>query len=309
MPSLSFLLASPLAASGLQMALDQPFFPGKVILWLLFMMSLMSWAVMASKTVSLKRYLEGDRLFTNRLRKSKKPLEIHEKGWSEPMSLRQEVYDSGAKEAAFQLLGTLRSNQPAPEFETLTESQMALLRDALMRGVKSAEARLYIGIPVLQAAAAGAPFLGLLGMVWIMMDSFSKDSVEAVSNGASAGFAVMAIALITATPAIFGQIYLRNQCQNRLRELGDFRLELSRLFERSLSSAWNPEKSKPAPMINPMKTPVASSAKEAPERTTTSANAQIPKGIKNKVFKSVRQDEPMINPIAMQAKGLRQQSS
>lgn len=327
----------PIAASALQQTLDQPFFPGKVILWILFMLSLASWAVIASKLVSFRKFRQGDRVFTNQLRRSKKPLEIHEKGWSEPMSLRQEVYSAGAGEAAFQLLGTIRQKNNSSQIEgTLSDAQMIGLRDALQRGIVAAESRLNIGISVLQATAAGAPFLGLLGMVWIMMNTFAASAApEAISQGLSTALGVMAIGLIAATPAIIAQIFLRSSSRAYLNELGDFRLELHRLFERSLASVWNPDRQhemfgrpeatpaperpaaasaqaariQPAPVRRPepsQQTPVREPAQSAVSHQPTKPVSKA-QNIKTRVYKSVRQDEPMINPIAMKAKEAQQQ--
>ncbi|NNE93276.1 MAG: MotA/TolQ/ExbB proton channel family protein [Verrucomicrobiales bacterium] len=325
-----------LSASGFQFALDQPFFPGKIILWLLFMLSLMSWAVMASKIVSLRRFRQGDSLFTRRLRESKRPLEIHEKGWSEPMSLRQEVYTHGAKEAAFQLLGTIRRTRTKslPASESLTESQVMSLREALERGEQSARSRLQIGMPVLQAAAAGGPFLGLLGMVWILMNSFSAGAnTNQISAGLSGGLAVMAIALLAATPAIFGQIVFRSAFRSKLRELGDFRVELTRLFERSLAAAWGdlPESDVEMKTFGTkQEVPTEAETASEPEKEDDSSwmifdedsidepqpiaaaeeAAQSAEKPVKKVYHTVRkrpsgEDEPMINPIALQAKSAR----
>ena len=68
------MISYPLLAS-VRAALDQPVFPGKVIVWLLFMLSIIAWVLLLSKAGQLRRIKRSDRLFTDRLRKSKTTLE------------------------------------------------------------------------------------------------------------------------------------------------------------------------------------------------------------------------------------------
>ena len=231
------------------------------------------------------------------------------------MSLRQEIYNLGAKETAFQLLGATRLAQ-TPDGES---GSSASLREALHQGEIEARARMDIGMSVLHAASAGAPFLGLLGMVWIFMGSFGTGAADQISTGLSGGLAVMAIGLIAATPAIFGQIFLKSACRTRMRELAEFRIELMRLFERALATpkvdSAEP-KSDPQPAVAP--TPATSDAparsQKVVKKKAVKAEAQKARPepaiqnpqerrVRKKVFKPVRPEEPMINPIAMQTNG------
>lgn len=240
LPSLAFA-PSILAASGFDYALQQPLFPGKILLWLLFMLSLLSWAVMVSKAVSFHRMRRADLDFNRRFRAAGQPMQLFERNYSDELSMRWLVYEHGAHEAAFQMLG---SPERDATFETRLRSaegmapgQLNAVREAFKRGEDAAAARIRLGLPILSAAAAGAPFLGLLGMVWILMKTFSGGSAAAeglagVSPGIAGGLAMMVVALLVATPAIFGQILITARGRERLRELGEFRDEAFRLMAR-----------------------------------------------------------------------------
>jgi biopolymer transport protein ExbB/TolQ len=184
---------------------------------------------------------KADDDFTKRFEATRQPLQLFERNYENEMSMRWLIYEHGAHEAAFQMLG---SPERDDTFGTRLKSaggmepvQMAAVREGFKRGEAAAAARIRLGLPVLSAAAAGAPFLGLLGLVWILMRTFSSDTaategIAAVSPGVSGGLAVMVVALLVATPAIFGQILISAKGRERLRELIQFREDVLRLMDR-----------------------------------------------------------------------------
>ena len=228
-----------LAATGFDFALQQPLFPGKLLLWGLFMLSLLSSAVIVSKLISLHRMKRADEDFSRRFRAGRHPLQMFERNYDDGMSLRGLVYQYAAKETAFQMLGSpdrdetfsvrLRSS------DQLTESQMKLVRDALDRGEMAAAAKLKDGMPILATATLAAPFCGLLGMAWILMKTFSQHGMNGtladVSPGVSGALAMLVVGLLVATLSLVGHILLGSMCRERLRQVGDFRAELARSIE------------------------------------------------------------------------------
>ena len=96
----------PLAATGFDYALQQPMFPGKFLLWGLFMLSLLSWGVIVSKGISLFRMKRADEEFVRLYRGGRQPMQLFERNWEDQRSLRWIIYDHGAREAAFQMLGS-----------------------------------------------------------------------------------------------------------------------------------------------------------------------------------------------------------
>lgn len=244
------LAQTTLAASGFDYALQQPLFPGKILLWILFMLSLLSWAVMLSKAISFYRMRRADREFNRQFRTARQPMQLFERNYSDELSMQWLVYEHGAHEAAFQMLGSPdRDATFATRMRSadgMAPTQMKAVRDAFDRGEDAAAARIRLGLPILSMAAAGAPFLGLLGLVWILMRTFSDSSaaggLSAVSPGIAGGLAVMVVALLVATPAIFGQIMIAAHGRERLRQLGGFKDEALRLMERFyVSGAEMPE--------------------------------------------------------------------
>ena len=91
---------------SIQSALDQPIFPGKLVIWFLLMLSIVSWVMILSKALQLWRTRKADRNFGVRLRQSKTTLELFEAGWRDEFSMQFLIYLAGARETAYQLLGS-----------------------------------------------------------------------------------------------------------------------------------------------------------------------------------------------------------
>ena len=228
-----------LAATGFDFALQQPFFPGKLLLWGLFMLSLLSSAIIVSKLISLYRMKQADEEFGRRFRAGRHPLQMFERNYDDSMSLKGMVYQYAAKETAFQMLGSPERDETFSarlrSSDQLTESQMTLVRDALDRGEMAASAKLKEGMPILATATLAAPFGGLLGLAWILMKTFTQHGAAGnladVSPGVSGALAMLVVGLIVGTLSLVGHILLGSVCRERLRQVGDFRSELSRSIE------------------------------------------------------------------------------
>jgi len=170
--SLAYL---PLLGS-IKATLDQPVFPGKILVWLLFMLSIAGWVMIISKAIQLSKMKRFDRAFTDRLRKSRTTLEIFEQGWEDELSLKYLIYLAGAREAAFQLLGSREPQEMMQlrirEAGRLAGRQLEFLRMAFHTGYQAAIGRLQSGIEEFRFLATAAILIGTFGLVWTLMTGF-----------------------------------------------------------------------------------------------------------------------------------------
>lgn len=234
----------PLLGS-IRTTLDQPVFPGKVIVWLLFMLSIIGWVMIVSKISQLRKIKRTDREFTERLRKSKTTLEVFEEGWDDDLSLKHVIYQAGAREAAFQYLG---SREPQEMMQRrikqagkLGARQLDFLRTAFQTGYRAALGRLQSGIDGLRLLSVSALLIGTFGLVWTLMIGFdqAKEFAEiAPMVGGALGYLV--IALLVATPAAIAKVAFDATVRSRERELERFRDDINRLFERSFAETDGP---------------------------------------------------------------------
>jgi len=224
------------------MALNQPVLPGKLILWTLLMISLVSWSILISKGLSLRAFRRSDLLFTRRLRRSRTTLEVFEEGWKDLNSLHHEIYLEGAKVAAFLLLG---SKEPqgaiqnrARKGRKLSKEQLETITLAFHRGLEMAAQRLEIGLPALRISAVAAPLIGLTGTIWMLMRGFdAANTFEEIAPWVSGSLSYLVFSLLVSIPAAIGFLFFRAAGRERRRELNKFACEITRLFERTFSTA------------------------------------------------------------------------
>lgn len=171
----------------------------KVVLALLVIMSLLSWAVMIHKAIALgaarSRAVKGTRRF------------------DEAPSLREAVQGLGADPASplYSIAhdGVQEFNR-SREMGNSSEIIVDNVRRALRQGAASEMARLQRALPFLATTANTAPFIGLFGTVWGIMTSFhsiglSKSaSLATVAPGISEALIATAIGLAVAIPATVG---------------------------------------------------------------------------------------------------------
>lgn len=281
----------PLLAS-LRAALDQPVFPGKMIVWLLFMLSIVGWVAILSKAARLRQSRRADLAFTERLRKSKTTLEVYEEGREDEASLKHLVYQAGARETAYQLLGSREprdaSRDRIRQAGRLSGRQLESIRMAFQAGFRDAVGRLGAGIEALRGIAAAALLLGVFGFVWALMKGFdeARDFTE-LAPKAGGALGCLAISLLVAGPAILVRYALREIVRKRTADLERFRDNLQRLFERSFAA----------------EEPIAPTAPPSSPTGETDEKAKRYHSIRDRLLRADEGDANafQVNPIARQA--------
>ena len=296
----------PLLGS-IRATLDQPVFPGKILVWLLFMLSIIGWVMIISKIVQLTKIKRVDRLFTERLRKSKTTLEVFEEGWSDDLSLKHVIYQSGAREAAYQLLG---SREPQEMMQRrikqagkLAGRQLDFLKLAFHTGFRASVGRLQSGIEGLRLLTAAALLTGTFGLVWTLMSGFDKAKEFAeIAPMVGVALGYFALSLLVAAPAILARIGFQATVRMRKQELDRFRDDINRLFERSFAETESPLRPTVAESGSVMKQSLQ------PENEGASGKSNDGKkyyhSIRDRLFRGDSGDEDghfEVNPIARQA--------
>ena len=230
-------LLFPLSLVGsVQSALDQPVFPGKVAMWLLFMLSIVSWVMIISKGLNLRGTRIRDLRFGKKLRASRATLEVFEDGWKIDGSGHYQIYVSGARETVFQLLGFRERCEGLVEMvreaAPLNETQARSLRYAFRTGFREAQIRLDQGMAGFRFIGIASILLGLIGFVWTLMSGLdgAREASEVLPIlGSSLGFVM--VALMVATPAIIARSAFAMILRGRKQELRRFHDDLVKLFE------------------------------------------------------------------------------
>jgi len=240
----TFLLphtALAVAGGGLVFAFQQSTLPGRIILGLLFTASIFSWSVMVTKFRVLRRATRQRENFLHAFRAERQPLKLYtERARFEGTPIFS-VYRAGCRELTFQLLGSAEVDDT---FKARLESaikispaQMRVISTAMERAVGEAALRLESQMIILATAVSGAPFLGLLGTVWGVMETFGdvaaagSANLAAMAPGVSAALITTVTGLLVAIPAMFGYNYLVTKLRGMIVELDNFAAELSSELE------------------------------------------------------------------------------
>lgn len=226
---------SPLLASGaLQFAFEKATLEGKITISVLVLVSLFSWTVIITKTRQLFIARKAAKKFFAAFRATRDPLEIHGKGQQFDGAPAYEVYSNAAEELAFQL-----TNNPVKVNgkTRISSASYDAVRITMERSVGSAALSLEKGMIVLSTAVAGGPFIGLLGTVWGVMETFSgiarsnSASLTAMAPGVAGALIATVVGLLVAIPAMFAYNFMVTTVRSITQELDNYTSELATQIE------------------------------------------------------------------------------
>jgi biopolymer transport protein TolQ len=226
---------------GLVYAFENSTLPGKTIILLLFLASIFSWSVMVTKWRVIRHAQRRRDQFLEIFRTDRQPLRIYADRQRFEGAPVFAVYKAGCKELTFQLLGSAEVDETfrgrlesAPK---ISPAQMRVVSTAMERAVGETALKIESQMIILATAVSGAPFLGLLGTVWGVMETFAgvaaagSANLAAMAPGVSAALITTVTGLLVAIPAMFGYNYLVTTIRATIVELDNFAAELGSEFE------------------------------------------------------------------------------
>jgi biopolymer transport protein TolQ len=235
-----------LATNALTFALQESSIPGKIVLAVLFVGSIFSWAIMVTKIRMLNFARRQTEHFLAHFRSDREPLRLYRDGASFEGAPAFNVYVAGCDELAFQLLGSTEIDETfharlemAPKISPVQHRAVVA---AMERAVGEQALQLESQTILLATAVSGAPFLGLLGTVWGVMDTFTSvamagaPNLAAMAPGVSGALITTVVALLVAIPAMFGYNYIVTSIRSQLVQMENFAAELSSEFEHKYVS-------------------------------------------------------------------------
>ena len=239
---LATLFPNLLAASGgIFFAFENSTLPGRLILFALFIASIFSWTVMVTKFRVIRHAQRRRDQFLALFRTDRQPLRIYTDRIRFDGAPLFAVYKAGCQELTFQLLGSAEVDETfrgrldaAPR---ISPAQMRVVTSAMERAVGETALKLESQMIILATAVSGAPFLGLLGTVWGVMETFSdvatagSANLAAMAPGVSAALITTVTGLLVAIPAMFGYNYLITTLRAIIVGLDNFAAELASEFE------------------------------------------------------------------------------
>jgi len=237
----SYLLgqASTAFSGGAAGALSHIGPTARFVLVVLVLFSLVSWAIIIYKGVSLHRAYSQSQTFLQVFRKSSKFSEVNSVCLQLKASPLVGVFQAGYLEVNQQVRGGSQGST-APAARPTVKSLDSLSR-ALARAATVEATRLERRVSFLATTASVTPFIGLFGTVWGIMNAF-----EAIGRTGSANLAMVAPgiaeALITTAAGLGAAIpaaVFYNFYASRIKVLSsmmdDFAMEFLNIVERNFT--------------------------------------------------------------------------
>lgn len=213
----------------------------KVVLLILLIMSVISWTIIFSKAFVLKRATKRSEKFLELYNASGNFGNLYSstKHIGGPIA---EVFRAGYTE----ILKLRRASSAAQSAESKTNSEVIvnelgvveLVERALKRTMASETAKLEGSLIFLATTGSAAPFIGLFGTVWGIMDSFhgigktGSASLAVVAPGISEALVATAIGLVAAIPAVVAYNHYVNKVNVLTGEMDNFSQEFLNIVER-----------------------------------------------------------------------------
>lgn len=205
----------------------------KIVLVILVVLSLVSWAIIFRKALLFRTLHDRRKRFFDAFERRTSLAEAYQAAISLPPNSLTEVFKAGTRELKLlsqrpddSLAGTSVRGEGISVLEK-ESIHMALEREAAkqIEGLES-------GLPFLATTGSVAPFLGLLGTVWGVMDAFlniglrGSGNMSAVAPGVAEALIATVAGLAVAIPAVIAYNYFVGKVREVSDELRHFSSEL-----------------------------------------------------------------------------------
>ncbi len=224
-----FSPSDTLALGGIFYAFSESTFAGRAVIFVLFVTSIISWSVIFTKFSQVRAAEKTGSDFLRALRGESQFAEIFRKGLTWHNCPLYELYLAGCR--------GIQGNADAPEAFKITQ-----LEAALERAVAEQVVRLESQISILGTAVGAAPFIGLLGTVWGVMDAFTgialagSANIGALAPGIAAALITTVVGLIVALPSMVGYNILVANIRRLTMEMENFASEFLSIARKEFNA-------------------------------------------------------------------------
>lgn len=219
----------------------------KLVLVVLVLFSLVSWAIILNKAMAFRRATVQSEAFLQIFRKSTRFSEVNSICPQLKASPLSGVFQAGYIEVNQQVRGAAGGAQGGaaagatqaagrPTVRSLESLSRALVRAAAVEG-----ARLERHLVFLATTASVTPFVGLFGTVWGIMNAFERigamgsANLAVVAPGISEALITTAMGLAAAIPAAMFYNLFNSRVKNLSAMIDDFALEFLNIVERNFT--------------------------------------------------------------------------
>ena len=208
----------------------------KLVLLVLFIFSVSTWILIVQKRMLLVKTRKDTTQFLDRFRKSARFSEVKNICDKFTFSPQVSLFMAGFSELNFQLRHQNTNQTGHPKVRSLDSIHRVLQRASFVE-----IAKLEKNLNQLATTAAVAPFVGLLGTVWGIIEAFAQiaeqksASLAVVAPGIAEALIATAFGLFAAIPAVMAYNYFVNKVRTVAAEMEDFSLEFIGIVEKNFT--------------------------------------------------------------------------
>ncbi|MEO8276397.1 MAG: MotA/TolQ/ExbB proton channel family protein [Thermoanaerobaculia bacterium] len=228
----------PPSTTGLADAFQQSGAMAQIVLGLLLLLSIGSWAIFLWKLIHLRRADRQGRKFLEIFRASKRFSEVSAATAKLSASPLVGVFQAGYAEIDHQIRSQPEDAASRGQYQIRS---LVSVERTLRRALSGEIQVLTRSATFLATTAAVAPFVGLFGTVWGIMRAFEdigrtgSTSLVAVAPGIAEALINTAAGLGAAIPALVGYNFLAGRFKRLRHQMEDFALEFLNLAERNFT--------------------------------------------------------------------------
>jgi len=228
--SFTLLLAQAESEPNVFTYFAQSNFAGKCIIVALAIFSVLAWSVMIGKYLDLSRLRALNLSFERKLADVNAVLALNLKTQAQGLG----PYAMLAHNA---VTAYRRYGGGGQSGDSEVRIRIGHVENSLQRGVAHQTIKYESKMVLLGSIVTGAPFLGLLGTVWGVMDAFGSMALQASASlqnlapGVSGALLTTVAGLLVAIPSVFGYNFLLTQTKLLITELENFASALADRIE------------------------------------------------------------------------------
>nr|MBN2277162.1 MotA/TolQ/ExbB proton channel family protein [candidate division Zixibacteria bacterium] len=237
----SMIIAAGLFSGGVWQIIGQSSLFGSIILAILLCFSLFSWGIMFNKWRLFRRVEREDHTFLAAFRKTKKLSGIMNQAKTLEFTPLAGIFINGYNEISEFVSSKQTTSEGSDKVDPLTDKEIEIIGMTLERSVAEEIGFLERRVIFLATTANASPFLGLLGTVVGVMDSFwsigerGSASLAVVAPGIAEALLATIVGLGAAIPAVVAYNWASNKLKFYYDRSENFSLEFMTRIKKDMT--------------------------------------------------------------------------
>lgn len=209
----------------------------KLVLLILLLLSIVSLAIIIYKYKIIKKCEKETVLFYEVFWSKKRFDEVYQASKNYSLSPLSRIFKAFCQE----VLSDKKDHVLTSEWPMAKEEDLKIIMHTLKNKASSESASLESLLPFLATTGNAAPFIGLFGTVWGIMNTFTSigakgsASLAVVAPGIAEALIATAMGLFAAIPAVIGYNFFITRTDRMITEMDNFITDINVLLEKQIN--------------------------------------------------------------------------